>query len=110
MTHLPIPWRRSPVGQIDPATAMLPAPVYHPDPASATSMGIPVTILPPEAATVPDPVPRIPPRWAVSLVCLVLILAGVLVGVGKPVGIVMETLSGSGFIAVELVRRINREL
>jgi hypothetical protein len=83
---------------------------------TGTPIGVPVTITTvptsPEAAA-PAAVNeghRIPSRWAVSLVCLVLILAGVLVGVGKPVSIVMETLSASGFLGVELVRRINKEL
>lgn len=112
MSLLPIPRRRAPVGHIDPVPVALPAPGYQSDP--GTPMGVPVTITTvptaPETAANPVPATRIPSRWAVSLVCLVLILAGVLIGVGKPVGIVMETLSASGFLGVELVRRINREL
>lgn len=47
---------------------------------------------------------NIPPRWAVGLVCVVLVSASVLVGMGHPVGIVLDTLAAAGALGVELVR------
>jgi hypothetical protein len=50
---------------------------------------------------------KLPPRWAAVLVAVVLVVAAVLVGNGTPVGVVLEVLGGGGFIATEIVRRLN---
>jgi hypothetical protein len=50
---------------------------------------------------------KIPPRWAAGLAAVVLVLAAVLVGTGTSAGVVLEVLGGGGFIATEIVRRLN---
>lgn len=50
---------------------------------------------------------RVPPRWAAAMVAVVLGLGALLVGTGTPVGVALETLGGGGYIATEIVRRLN---
>ena len=118
MTLVPVPFRRRlPLVQPDLAVAVL----LQTDPAA------PVTRQPPTAPPAPPtaggdvtegsgmapqqpPSSTIPPRWAVALVALVLLLASALIGLGHPISIVLEVLAGAGYLGVELVRQLNREL
>lgn len=70
------------------------------------------------AGRVPAPLPapaeppttgtnKVPPRWAVTLAAVVVVAAAVLVGTGRPVGMVLEALGGGGYVATEIVRRLN---
>ncbi len=118
MTLIPVPFRRRlPLVPPDPA---LPAPLQPglsvpggegPTPAVITLTPSPV-VTPPEASsgTVPEKSSKIPPRWAVALVALVLILVAALIGLGHPVSYVLEALAGGGWLGIELVRLLNREL
>ena len=117
MTLVPVPFRRRPpLAQPDPALPTLgqPGPVVT-GPAQAPSGGTPTSasgVTPSAESRTPPEKPsssKIPPRWAVSLVALVLLLASLLVGLGHPVSVVMEVLAAAGWLGVELVRQLNRE-
>jgi hypothetical protein len=117
MSLLPVLFRRQlPIEQPAPETSasampsiVIPAPRPNPDvlpPAPATGAALPGD----PTGPAPHKPSEIPPRWAVALVALVLILASVLVGLGHPVSIVMEALAGSGYLSIELIRLLNKEL
>ena len=55
----------------------------------------------------PSAAPILPPRWAAVLVTVVLGLGALLVGTGTPVGVTLEILGGGGYVATEIVRRLN---
>ena len=110
-----VPWRREALEQSGPAEVRLPVSGL-PVPAQITPIVLTVTSGVPTAPVSAEPSAasgssvRIPPRWAVGLVSLVLILAAVLIGVGKPAGAVMAALGAAGYFGVELVRQLNRDL
>lgn len=52
---------------------------------------------------------RTPPCWAVGLVGAVLLIAAVLVGLGRPTEVVLGVLAGAGYVGTEIVRRLNNE-
>lgn len=52
----------------------------------------------------------LPARWAVGFVALVLVIVGVLIGIGRPFGAVLEGLGGGGWLAIELLRILKRGL
>lgn len=109
MTFVPVPFRRRlPLVQPDPTTPVLTAGLGQVPVITAT----PSTITPSEASSGTESAKgsRIPPRWAVSLVALVLILVSALIGLGHPVSHVLEALAGGGYLGIELVRLLNREL
>lgn len=117
MTLVPIAFRRRLPSQPDPALPVLIQPGL-PVPGAGRIPGAPTVAVPtvaalPESSGLASATPsssKIPPRWAVALVALVLILVSALIGLGHPVSYVLEALAGAGWLGVELVRLLNREL
>jgi hypothetical protein len=69
---------------------------------------VPAPPLPPAEVTAgPADAFRVPPRWAAAMVAVVLGLGALLVGTGTPVGVALEILGGGGYVATEIVRRLN---
>ena len=50
---------------------------------------------------------RVPQRSAVVMAAVVLGLGALLVGTGTPVGVALEVLGGGGYVATEIVRRLD---
>lgn len=117
MTFVALPFRRRlPLTQPDPGLPVLAnsgaAPGQTQTP-GAPAVPAPTTSTPSESpGTMPEKSSssRIPPRWAVALVALVLVLTALLTGLGHPISIVLAALGGGGYLGVELVRLLNREL
>ena len=54
-----------------------------------------------------EPPRSVPDRAPIAIVVIVLVLAAALIGEGRPVALILQSLAGAGLIGTEVARRID---